>query len=307
MGTVDLAIRTRGLRKLFVSQVAVEGLSLDVSRGEIFGFLGPNGAGKSTSIKMLLGLVTPTSGEAQVLGRSVQDADARRKIGFLPEHFQFYSWLTAGELLRVHGRLYGMARGSLESRAFALLELVGLAAHSDKPLREFSKGMLQRIGLAQALLNEPELIFLDEPTSGLDPLGRRLVRDIIKAQRERGATVFLNSHLLSEVEITCDRVAFIKAGRVLETRQLGTSLDGATSVILRARKLGPDVVSGLSRWGSSIRVDGERLSFTVANTDVLPDLLRYLTAQGVDVYEVRPQQQSLEERFVEVVGEDGGL
>ena len=307
MGTVDLAIRTRGLRKLFGSQVAVEGLSLDVSRGEIFGFLGPNGAGKSTSIKMLLGLVTPTSGEAHVLGRSVQDADARRRIGFLPEHFQFYSWLTAGELLRVHGQLYGMPRGSLASRAFALLELVGLAAHANKPLREFSKGMLQRIGLAQALLNEPELIFLDEPTSGLDPLGRRLVRDIIKAQRERGATVFLNSHLLSEVEITCDRVAFIKGGRVLETRQLGASLDGATSVILRARKLGPDVVSGLSRWGSSIRLDGERLSFTVDSTDVLPDLLRYLTAQGVDVYEVRPQQQSLEERFVEVVGEDGGL
>jgi len=307
MGTVDLAIRTRGLRKLFGSQVAVEGLSLEVPRGEIFGFLGPNGAGKSTSIKMLLGLVTPTSGEAQVLGRSTRNAEARRKIGFLPEHFQFYSWLTARELLRVHGRLYGMPRASVEGRAWALLELVGLGAHADKRLREFSKGMLQRIGLAQALLNEPELIFLDEPTSGLDPLGRRLVRDIIKAQRERGATVFLNSHLLSEVEITCDRVAFIKDGRVLETRQLGGPSDGATSVIVRARKLSPDIASGLSRWGSSIRIDGEQLSFAIASTDLLPDLLRYLVAQGVDVYELRPQQLSLEERFVQVVGEDRGL
>ena len=307
MGTVDLAIRTRGLRKLFGSQVAVEGLSLDVPRGEIFGFLGPNGAGKSTSIKMLLGLVAPTSGDAQVLGRSARDPEARRKIGFLPEHFQFYSWLTARELLRVHGRLYRMPRASVEGRALTLLELVGLIAHADRRLGEFSKGMLQRIGLAQALLNVPELIFLDEPTSGLDPLGRRLVRDIIKAQRERGATVFLNSHLLSEVEITCDRVAFIKDGRVLETRQLGGSSDGATSVVIKARKLSPEVASGLSRWGSSIRIDGEHLSFTVASTDALPDLLRYLVAQGVDVYEVRPQQLSLEERFVQVVGEDRGL
>src|SRR5215831_13678800 len=307
MGTVDLAIRTRGLRKLFGSQVAVEGLSLDVSRGEIFGFLGPNGAGKSTSIKMLLGLVRPTSGEAQVLGRSVQDADARRKIGFLPEHFQFYSWLTAGELLRVHGRLYGMARGSLESRAFALLELVGLAAHSDKPLREFSKGMLQRIGLAQALLNEPELIFLDEPTSGLDPIGRRLVRDIIKAQRERGATVFLNSHLLSEVEITCDRVAFIKRGRVLETRAIQTWIDGETTVSLRARKLDAQILAGLTKWGAVIHSDAERLSLTVGTSDVIPDLLRYLVRSGVDVFEVTPHRLSLEERFLQVVGEDGGL
>ncbi len=307
MGTVDLAIRTRGLRKLFGSQVAVEGLSLEVPRGEIFGFLGPNGAGKSTSIKMLLGLVAPTSGEARVLGRSARDPEARRKIGFLPEHFQFYSWLTARELLRVHGRLYRMPRAAIEGRAWALLELVGLIAHADKRLGEFSKGMLQRIGLAQALLNEPELIFLDEPTSGLDPLGRRLVRDILKAQRERGATVFLNSHLLSEVEITCDRVAFIKDGRVLETRQLGGRSDGDTSVIIKARKLSPEVASGLSRWGSSVRIDGEQLSFTVASTEALPDLLRYLVAQGVDVYEVRPQQLSLEERFVQVVGEDRGL
>src|SRR5215813_6515585 len=307
MRTVDLAIRTRGLRKLFGSQIAVEGLTLDVPRGEIFGFLGPNGAGKSTSIKMLLGLVAPTSGQAQVLGRSPRDAEARRKIGFLPEHFQFYSWLTARELLRVHGRLYGMPRVIVEGRAWALLELVGLAAHADKRLREFSKGMLQRIGLAQALLNEPELIFLDEPTSGLDPLGRRLVRDIIKAQRERGATVFLNSHLLSEVEITCDRVAFIKGGRVLETRPLGGPSDGTTSVMIRARKLDAQILAGLAQWGAVIHSDAERLSLTVGTSDVIPDLLRYLVRSGVDVYEVTPHRLSLEERFLQVVGEDGGL
>ena len=178
-------------------------LSLTVRRGEIFGFLGPNGAGKSTSIKMLLGLVKPTSGEAFVLGTPSNDVDIRRKIGFLPEDFRFYEWLTAAELLELHGRLSGVSASKLRDRVPALIDLVGLTPHRDKRLQNFSKGMLQRIGLAQALIHEPELIFLDEPTSGLDPMGRRMVRDIIRAQRDRGATVFLNSHLLSEVELVC--------------------------------------------------------------------------------------------------------
>jgi ABC-2 type transport system ATP-binding protein len=176
----DLAIRTRGLRKVFGDKVAVRNLTLNVPSGEVFGFLGPNGAGKSTSVKMLLGLVSPTSGEAQILGCPVGDVKTRRKVGFLPEHFRFYDWLTPTELLKVHGRLYGMSHVKLRERVPVLLDLVGLTPHRDKRLRDFSKGMLQRIGLAQALLNEPDLIFLDEPTSGLDPVGRRLVRDIIK-------------------------------------------------------------------------------------------------------------------------------
>jgi len=179
-----LAIATRGLCKVFNGKVAVRSLNLEVPRGEIFGFLGPNGAGKSTSLKMLLGLATPTRGEAMVLGRPAGDVPIRRKIGFLPEHFRFYEWLTAAELLRLHGRLYGMSHSRLRQKVPELLGLVGLTEHAGKRLRDFSKGMLQRIGLAQALLNDPELIFLDEPTSGLDPAGRRLVRDIIKAQRE---------------------------------------------------------------------------------------------------------------------------
>src|SRR5882762_1052906 len=238
----DLAIRTRGLRKVFGGKVAVRNLTLDVPQGEVFGFLGPNGAGKSTSVKMLLGLVFPTSGEAEILGRTIGDVKARSKVGFLPEHFRFYDWLTPAELLKLHGRLYGVSQSALRERIPALLDLVGLTPHRDKRLHEFSKGMLQRIGLAQALLNDPELIFLDEPTSGLDPLGRRLVRDIIKTQRSRGATVFLNSHLLSEVEITCDRVAFIKNGQVLEIRELHDLIDDQVAVSVRVQKLGPEVV-----------------------------------------------------------------
>lgn len=282
-------------------------LTLEVPRGEVFGFLGPNGAGKTTTMRILLGLAAPSDGHARVLGRPAGDVAVRRKIGFLPEHFSFYDWLTATELLRFHGRLYGMSPADLRQRAPALLALVGLTDHADKRLRHFSKGMLQRIGLAQALLNNPELIFLDEPTSGLDPVGRRLVRDVIKAQRERGATVFLNSHLLSEVEITCDRVAFIKHGEVLETRDLRGARGEAVRISMRARKLTEEAVNGLSPWASSVRLEGERLSFTVAGAEVLPELLRFLVGRGVDVYEVTPQRTSLEELFLQIVGTDGGL
>ena len=303
----DLAIRTRGLRKVFSGKVAVRNLTLDVARGEVFGFLGPNGAGKSTSVKMLLGLVFPTSGEAEILGRPAGDVKTRSKVGFLPEHFRFYDWLTSTELLKLHGRLYGMSHVMLRERIPALLDLVGLTPHPDKPLRDFSKGMLQRIGLAQALLNEPDLIFLDEPTSGLDPFGRRLVRDIIKAQRARGATVLLNSHLLGEVEITCDRVAFIRDGEVVETRQLHADTEEQITVSIRAVHVNAEVVNGLSQWTPSVCVDGERLTLTMSSRALLPEVVRYLVAKGADVYEVTPQRLSLEERFLEIVGSDGGL
>jgi ABC-2 type transport system ATP-binding protein len=285
----------------------VRGLTLEVRRGEVFGFLGPNGAGKTTSMRMLLGLAAPTEGRAQVLGRPAGDVATRGKIGFLPEHFSFYDWLTGAELLRFHGRLYGMSRADLGRRTPALLDLVGLTEHGDKRLRDFSKGMLQRIGLAQALLNDPELIFLDEPTSGLDPVGRRLVRDVIKAQRARGATVFLNSHLLSEVEITCDRVAFIKHGEVLETRGLHGAGEEVLRISMRVRKLTEETIKGLSPWASSLKCDSESLSFTVASAEVLPEILRFLVGRGVDIFEVTPQRTSLEEMFLQIVGTDGGL
>jgi ABC-2 type transport system ATP-binding protein len=303
----DLAIRTRGLRKVFGGKVAVRNLTLEVARGEVFGFLGPNGAGKSTSVKMLLGLVFPTSGKAEILGRPAGDVKTRSKVGFLPEHFRFYDWLTPAELLKLHGRLYGMSHTVLRERVPALLGLVGLTPHRNKRLRDFSKGMLQRIGLAQALLNEPDLIFLDEPTSGLDPFGRRLVRDIIKAQRDRGATVLLNSHLLGEVEITCDRVAFIRDGEVVETRQLDGECEEQTTVSIRAVNVTAEVVNGLSQWTSLVRSEGQQLTITLSSIALLPEVVRYLVAKGADVYEVTPRRLSLEERFLEIVGSDGGL
>ncbi|MBM3131136.1 MAG: ABC transporter ATP-binding protein [Chloroflexi bacterium] len=301
------AIQTNNLRKQFDENVAVRGLTLAVTQGEVFGFLGPNGAGKTTSIKMLLGLVAPTSGSAMLLGAPLGDRAVRAHIGFLPEHFRFHDWLSAREFLDLHGRLYGMSAARLRSHIAELLDLVGLTPFRDKQLRTFSKGMLQRIGLAQALLNDPALVFLDEPTSGLDPVGRRLVRDIIRDLRARGTTIFLNSHLLSEVEITCDRVAFIKHGEVLRVSELKSLVNGATSVTIRADGLTPAIVAGLGQWSRDVRADGAQVTLTVSDETALPAIARYLIAQNVAVYALTPQHLSLEDLFIQIVGTDGGL
>ncbi len=301
------AIETTSLRKEFAENVAVRGLTLQVEQGEVFGFLGPNGAGKTTSIKMLLGLVAPTAGTARLLGAPLGDRAARAKMGFLPEHFRFHDWLTANEFLNLHGQLYGMDTARLRVRVLELLDLVKLTPFRHKQLRTFSKGMLQRIGLAQALLNEPALVFLDEPTSGLDPVGRRLVRDIIADLRARGTTIFLNSHLLSEVEITCNRVAFIKHGEVVRVSELKTLVDGATSVTVRANGWTRETLAGLGKWGRDIRADGSQVTLTVSDEAALPAINRYLVAQNVEVYALTPQHLSLEDLFIQIVGADGGL
>ena len=305
--TPEFAIETQGLRKLYGDIVAVGGLTLQVQQGEVFGFLGPNGAGKTTSIKMLLGLVAPSTGSARLLGEPLGSRSIRSRIGFLPEHFRFHDWLTAGEFLTLHGELYGMAKERLRQRIKELLDLVGLAPFEHKLLRTYSKGMIQRIGLAQALLNDPLLVFLDEPTSGLDPIGRRLVRDIIRDLRQKGTTVFLNSHMLSEVEITCDRVAFIKQGEVLYNSQLKSLVDGETSVTIRCSEPAPATLSGLGQLGKNVRADGDTITLTVSEEAALPAITRYLVAQGLDVYAITPQRLSLEDLFIQVVGTDGGL
>ncbi|HEY7878603.1 MAG TPA: ABC transporter ATP-binding protein [Gemmatimonadaceae bacterium] len=305
--STEYAIETRGLRKVFGSHVAVRDLSLTVSRGEIFGFLGPNGAGKSTSIKMLLGLVRPTGGQAFVLGAPARDVEVRRHIGFLPEDFRFYDWLTAAELVRLHGRLCGMSAAKLRARVPEVIELVGLTAHRDRKLRGFSKGMLQRIGLAQALVHEPELVFLDEPTSGLDPIGRRMVRDILRAERDRGATVFLNSHFLSEIEVTCDRVAFLKDGEVVASQDLRAASQEAIRVVVQARNVSPNAIEALGAWADGVEAQPDQLRFRVRSRDVLPAIMRHLVSSGADVFALTPDRASLEETFVTIMGEDRGL
>ncbi len=306
----DPVLETRSLRKRFGDKVAVEDLSLRVGRGEVFGFLGPNGAGKTTSLKMLLGLVEPSAGDGEVLGAPLGDRAARARMGFLPEHFRFQDWLTGRELLHLHGRLLGMRGAVLDARADDLLARVDLLDAAHRPIRTYSKGMMQRAGLAQALLNDPALVFLDEPTSGLDPLGRLLVRDVIRELRDRGTAVFLNSHLLGEVEATCDRVAFVKAGRIVHELRLAGEPEGL-AVELRTGPLDDAARAALAaigtpdapRAGEPGRA-GTVTRLRVGREDALPEIARALVRHGVALYEMKTARKSLEALFLEVMGDE---
>ena len=295
------AIATHGLRKVFGDKIAVAGLDLAVERGEVFGFLGPNGAGKSTCIKMLLGLIRPTGGDASVLGAPAGDVETRRRIGFLPELFRFHDWFTGEEMLTAHGRLYGLDGPILTRRVSEMLDRVGMSEHRRRRVGDYSKGMTQRVGLAQALLNEPDLLFLDEPTSGMDPGGWRMVREIIAAEQARGATVFLNSHLLGEVEKTCNRVVFMRQGRVADALPLTSAREVVVS--FRAENLPPDVAERLG--GVEVTHGGVRLTLT--SEEQIPSAVAALVAMGARIYEVAMERPSLEQRFLDTVGEEGAL
>lgn len=310
----ELVIETRALQKSFGHKRAVSDLTLQVPKGEIFGFLGPNGAGKSTSVKMLLGLVAPTGGQARVLGHPPGHAAAMARIGFLPEHFRFHEWMRAAELLKLHGRLYGMEVDRLRRRIPEVLELVGLSEHANDVIGGFSKGMLQRIGLAQALLNEPELVFLDEPTSALDPFGRMLVRRLLHELKARGISVFLNSHLLGEVEATCDRVSFIRAGEVLQTVTLDQLQAGHARIEVRIGQATPALLNELYNLSSStpellepLPGDVQRFVITLPSDQQIPQIAARIVSSGAQLYGLTPLRNTLEELFLEVVGtQDSG-
>ena len=299
----DLVVETHELRKRFGEKLAVADLSLSLRRGEIFGFLGPNGAGKTTSLKMLLGLIEPTGGSGRLLGRPIGDRAARAKVGFLPEHFRFQDWLTGRELLQVHGRLYGLSGADLARRVEVLLGRVDLLDAAHRKLGEYSKGMLQRAGLAAALLNDPDVVFLDEPTSGLDPLGRLLVRDLMRELKGRGVTVFLNSHLLGEVEQTCDRVVFLKAGRVVHEHALGAA-ESILEVELRAEGLDAAAIADLARFGE-VREEPDMLCVRVATAAVVPELARTVVGRGARLHHLAVRRTSLEALFLAVMGDEG--
>jgi ABC-2 type transport system ATP-binding protein len=277
---------------------ALVGLDLDVQRGEIFGYLGPNGSGKTTTLKILMGIVHPDSGTARVLGSPLEDREWRGRIGYLPEHPYFYDYLTPAEYLDYVGRLFGLAASTRRERARDLLMRVGLSAGADVPLRRFSKGMMQRIGIAQALMNDPELVFLDEPMSGLDPIGRRMVRDIILALKEQGKTVFFSTHILPDAETLCDRVALLRAGRLLKVGRLDEMLSQEAPQV-------EVLVTGGSLDGLPAEVQrqaiGERWRLEVPETGLVP-LLNAVTVGGSRILSVQPIRQSLEDYFLQQMG-----
>jgi ABC-2 type transport system ATP-binding protein len=301
--SLDLpAIEVTDLRKKYGQVEALAGLSMTVGRGEVFGFLGPNGAGKTTTVKLLLGLARPTSGSGKVLGAPLGDLKSRRKIGYLPELFRYQPWLKAREVLTLHGELMGLPRARRKPAADEILALVGLADRGDDLVGKFSKGMQQRLGLGTALLGEPALVVLDEPTSALDPVGRFDVRGIVRAAADKGAAVFLNSHLLSEVEQVCDRVAILDHGRVVASGDLDDVL-GQAETQVRVSGLSADDLPAIERFGPP-NLTGDLLSIRPMAEDHVPDLISALVGMGAKIHEVRSGRTSLEQRFLSLVARD---
>ena len=295
------AIRTQELAKRYGSITALAGLTMTIPRGDIFGFLGPNGAGKTTAVKLLLGLTPPTAGHGEVLGAAIGDRDALRRVGYLPELFRYQSWLSAREVLALHCELAGLDRAAWQREIEDALAIVGLADRGSGRVGTFSKGMQQRLGLGVALLGAPDLVVLDEPTSALDPVGRHDVREIIRGLGERGTTVFLNSHLLSEVEQVCHRVAIVDRGRVVAEGTLDELLGGDT-VRIRVTDLDRAAKTCLSRFGQ-LDDEGDWVVIRGIDTERVPELVADIVRLGGRVHAVEPRHESLEDRFLRLLGQ----
>lgn len=309
------AVRVEGVTKHFRSgwlgqtQVtALDGLSLTVRKGEIYGFLGPNGAGKTTTFKILLGLMRPTAGHAEVLGAPAGDVQVRARLGFLPEAPYFYDYLTAEEFLAFYGQLAGLARAEVHKRVGYLLEIVGLTDARRRQLRKFSKGMLQRVGLAQALIHDPELILLDEPMSGLDPVGRIQIRNIILGLRDQGKTVFFSTHIIPDVEMICDRVGIVVKGKLVASGRVEDLIrPGHTqSVEVMCQGLKVDDIPAIRSLASRIVQRERNCLIILPGVERLDDLLAMVKAHGGTLVSVTPQKGSLEELFVQQAHDETG-
>ena len=306
----EIVLRADGLAKTFrlgflrKRVEAVKEATFEVRRGEIFGYLGPNGSGKTTTLKMLMGLVFPTRGRAEVLGRPVPDRAAKRRLGYLPESPYFYEYLAPEEFLDLVGALCDVPRRVRRERAAQLIVRVGLEHARGRPLRKFSKGMLQRIGIAQALMGEPELVVLDEPMTGLDPLGRKEIRDLMLELKREGRTVVYSTHILPDVEMTCDRVAMIFAGRIRSV--------GPLAELLTARLLSTEVClrSGVSELpdppeGGTARQSPDGMLYDLPERADVDAFLKAALAKGASIISVTPRRESLEDLFVRQASEKG--
>jgi ABC-2 type transport system ATP-binding protein len=301
---VTLPVRTAGLTKRYGKVVAIDDLSLTVAPGEVVGLLGPNGAGKSTTVKTLVGLVHATAGSAELFGVPSDRPEARRHVGYLPELFRFHEWMTGRQLLAFHGELAGIGRDQLAAGIPDVLNRVGLANRADERIGGYSKGMAQRIGLAQAIIGSPRLVILDEPTSALDPVGRREVRDLIRDLRSNGTAILLNSHLLGEVEQVCDRVAVIDRGRLVFEGDIGELTGGAHRLEVRVERLSGELVTALGRFGDVTVTGADTVHVDAPDLGLAADIADLVVSTGHRLLALTPIGRNLEEAFTEMV--DGG-
>jgi len=305
MSTKSIVIRTVNLTKDYEigsfsrkKHRALDHLELLVEEGETFGLIGPNGAGKTTTLKLLMGLVFPTEGEAEILGKPIGDRDAKSQIGYLPEQPHFYDYLTGRELLNYFGQLFGLGRSERRARVEELLDKVGMTASGDVALRKYSKGMTQRLGIAQALLNRPKVVFFDEPMSGLDPVGRREMTLLIRELRDSGVTVFFCSHILPDVEQLCDRVAILNQGKLVQVGRLSEILDVSIQAIeVEVENLSEALAAELRGKTNEIETSGTRARMVFARREDFDAALPPLISGGARLLSVTPVKQSLEEHF----------
>jgi len=284
---------------------ALDHLTLTIGEGEIFGLIGPNGAGKTTTLKLLMGLIFPTEGHAQILGKPLGDLSMKAEIGYLPEHPYFYDYLTGRELLDYFGHLFGMSGDERRQRSQELLRRVDLTAAADLQLRKYSKGMTQRLGVAQALLNRPRVVFLDEPMSGLDPMGRRDMTLLIRELNQEGATVLFCSHILPDVEALCDRVAILNQGRQVKAGRLSEILDLSLTIEVVLDKVSEDLERKLSRMSKRLQRLGKGVKLELENDEILGNVLGLVQTNGARLVSVHPVRQTLEEYFVREVESAG--
>ncbi len=297
----DWIIETKGLTKQYANLKGCIDIDIAVGEGEVFGFLGPNGAGKSTLIKTLVGLLFASSGSAEICGKPLGNLEARKRIGYLPELFKYQEWMTGRDLLSFHASLYKLEKKMMAGRIEEVLEIVNMKGSENYKIGTYSKGMQQRIGMASALLSDPKLIFLDEPTSALDPIGRKEVRDIILELKKRNKTIFLNSHLLGEVEQVCDSVAIISHGRIIKQGNIVDLLKGQQILEIEAENMNLQLMSQLELFDEDYTNDGKCIRIALRDPEDTPKIAAMIVESGGKIYSLKPSSNRLEELFIQLV------
>lgn len=296
-----MLIEARNLSKQYGYNLACDNICLSLTEGQVFGLLGPNGAGKSTLVKMFLGLVHPTAGQALIQGESVKNRNSRRIIGYLPELFRHYEWLTAYEMMHYYARFYGVPAREEKAAIMSTLELVGLKGREKEKIERYSKGMQQRLGLAGAILHHPAILFLDEPTSALDPIGRREIRDIIAALKDQDTTILLNSHLLGEVEMTCSHLGFINKGRLFATGKIEDFICDHHEIEIEADHIPASILREWQAQGRILQKDEQQLRLKIHERQEIPVIVAALASQGANIFRVDYKSRGLEEVFLDLI------